>query len=493
MRGIMAELKELPQGYKSVLLHELPKEQQRAYLDQVYGLLKENYGSYAESEDMDKWEKEIYSADNPNPTNRIISMVLGPDGKVAAASAAELYKAEEAVLISYTIGKPGSQGDLYVPLLAATKGKVIDAVEALQADKVPINIVAQEHKAQKAGHALKIEAGMEAGQVPLELFEEFAKDTQRSRYTIPVYKADVKDGMSYEAIVKEASQAHLFLADIKPSNPDKSLTEILSNFMDGYTRTNSYFAGDKTKDPGYQSVQAFTQWLNEKHPGLTYAQAVQMGASAKDDPASEFQKVYSKTREAMKKPGEANPGATRTALFNGQADNGIQTRAEEALAKINPAALPGRLKEFHNYATQSGDLVAKKIGQMELSDYLLNKQGRTAEEVAAGFALQQAAADDSNAPGVFGNLLARRQMAEDLMLGNNGVTKDKFRALEILENTIAEAELGQKFNSYAQSDRIMETIVEKRNELKSDPDLKGFAADIQQTAQAHAVSMGAGG
>lgn len=498
----MTSLKELPQGYQTKLLHEVPKDQQKAYLDQIYDLLKQNYGSYAESEDMGKWLKEVYSADNPEPTNRIISVVLGPDGKVAAASAAELYKQEQAVLISYTVGKPGSQGDFYVPLLAASKDKVQQGVEDLQANGVSINIVAQEHKAQKAGHALKIEAGMAVGQTPLELFEQFAKEQGGVRYTIPVYKADVKDGMTYEQIVADASQAHLFLSNIKPSNPDKPFSEILNNFMDGYIRTNSYFADkDSMQDPGLQSIKAFSEWLDNKYPGLTYAQAIQMGETAKNDPNSEFRKVYDKTRKGMETPDLANPASVVSTLFNNRADDLVQNKANDFLRCLDRNSLPPQYQEFYDLALQDANPVAKQMAQKEMGFYFLYKNGdQSPAMLKGGLALYFAAADDVNS---FGNLQAKRDIARFMAEGgingksfetlkiDDAIKQDKFRALEIIETTIAEARLGEKYNSYAKHDGVMNSLTDLRTDIKADPDIsgKGFDQSVRAEAKQVAASM----
>lgn len=494
-----ALLESLPPGHTIVYLHDpkLSPEQQKEYLKQIYQLLEENYGSYAESENMDRWFKELYSKDSKELTNRAIPMIIGPDGKVAAVTTVELYRGpdEKAALAGYALGKPKSQGDYYPIYIELTKVSGQLAVgEITQTDKVPINILAGEHKFK---HVEKQQASLNSGLLPF--FEN----------AIVIYPADKIEGKPLQATIDEGAtnRANIFISTFGCSEPQALVSESLRGLGRGYSRTNGLLhsigqtpenpRGREAEDPAVQGYMAMADHLDDICPGLTNEEFGRLLAGDKfgDKPEyktivdefanyrSQFDQKHLEATQKRQNPGQTNPEATRIALFNREADPEIHKRAKEAFENIKPGDLPHRLQEFYGYAQQDRDQVAKKIGQMELSDYFLNKPGRTPEEITTGLALQQAAADDSDAPGVFGNLLAKRQMAEDLETGNNGVTQDKFRALQIYESILIEADLRERFNSYAPNDRVMQTIVEKRDALRADPELQYFADDILQNAK----------
>lgn len=268
----------LPEGYKVVDLHKLPKEQQQELMTQVFELLHKNYGSFAQSESQEKWENRLYEAGKEG-TTLMVSTVVGPSGNVAAFSAAERYDekiGKGATLITYTCADAETQGANYQAFLNASKDGILNSIVDLKNSGVAINGVFQEHVVGKPTHAPKIAAGFEEGQIPLSSPSSSAPFND---YIIPVFKADVK-GADIEGAIAGATKANLFIADISPSNPNMSFAEIIKGLRDGYVDNNSFFRHDPSlgvvgigfqpeQDPGYQSL---TRYADSLDPTKTYDQ-----------------------------------------------------------------------------------------------------------------------------------------------------------------------------------------------------------------------------
>ncbi|MCD8525841.1 MAG: hypothetical protein LRY62_01345 [Alphaproteobacteria bacterium] len=479
----MADFKQLPAGYKGVNLNDPAYADQRdELLQQVFDNLRDpgNYqGVYGNSESFEDWKRRLDIAD-PKAVDEAavrIYAVMGPDGKVAGFSYAEIYPNGSA-LISYTCGKVDAQHQDYDNVIAATKRGI---AQTLQDSGLVTGGLFQEHMlgANKAKHEIKGMVGEEIGQVPLAI------DGIPFSYKIPIYGGDVYSLMDnqsetdtaeqiadkvkaakgsgvYEKAAADATPATLLMADPAKTgtNPNAQIADVLESYINDYAAKNSVFKDEPTQDPGYQSVKTLVDQIREKYPnGLTVQQA------------------YDQSLAASQKLGLNNPASVIREAFNEKVNNPLQTEAQ---------AIMGHTAEKWEMKDKAVELLYHGDGKPETL-----KQGLT---------LMMAAADDGP-EGLRGNFQAMRDLARFYYEGGiNGksfkdlgiddvIKQDTFHAYQLAQ--AAKLTYPEKFNdvSGAGLDASARAHVTLMNDMAQDKKLNPFIPALQESGPGMATGQ----
>lgn len=324
--------------FKTIDLHTCDAEAQKAYMKQVFRILHNNYGSFAESESEQEWLDTLY-APGKRGTTLQVSAVVNARNEVVGFSALQRYDekiGKGTALITYSCCDTAVEGSEHMDVIGQSKAGVLRSVADLQAQGVRFNAVFQEHMLIKAGHVLKIAEGMKLGQVPTS--SPSMPGRVFSNYKIPPFLADVKprEGESAPEVAARANgdltPASLLMSDIQPHDPHMPMRDVLKAFITGYCENNSYFSSKHGRqirnDGAFQTMMAYADSLPLT---LTYRQAY-------DQASQDAEKHINKAWKALShNAGKTVSGIERPIILNALKDLGYSW--QESMAYVDHIGL----------------------------------------------------------------------------------------------------------------------------------------------------------
>lgn len=271
----MTDLYPLPDGYTIVRLHdESDLDKRTALMLQVHNLIRENYGSYADSEPPAQWLANMAKSGLESDGFRLlVSAALNNEGKAMGFSSAEVLPCGDNRYIynAYTCISHGEHHNeqLDLALIYAVKQDSALCAVAIRDELAKhgkhVQGSFQDHQRHNPNHLPKIKVGFSLGQMPLGALG-FAT------YQLPVYASEVAgddgtvDAEKLENKKAVGTGADLFMADFVPSKPDEAFATILKEFAHGYVTCHSVYAPTLTDDPAYRAMCAFADSLKPLVP-----------------------------------------------------------------------------------------------------------------------------------------------------------------------------------------------------------------------------------
>jgi len=283
-----AGAKALPSAYKVIRLHDVPSlETRKRLMAQVHDVLRQNYGSYADSEPAVQWLDNLAKSglNSADPLCKLlVTMVVDANGGGALGfSSAEVFPAGDRRYIynAYTCVRHGAvastdeEDEAVIRILKQDIALCAKELrDVLARDNVHVQASFQDHMLYQPSHVPKIRVGFSLGQVPLGALGF-------TNYQLPIYSCEVASAVAGAApgtvdpellASKKLSgtRADLFLADLAPSDPRMPFSQMLREFAAGYVRAHSVYSPVMTDDPAFRAMVAFADSLPQEGDDAMY-------------------------------------------------------------------------------------------------------------------------------------------------------------------------------------------------------------------------------
>lgn len=200
----MVDITSNNQNYTILDLSSLPEDEQDAYLDQVFEILRQkgNYaGVYGNSESKAEWKAGL-GVTNPITEGKTavrIALVMDKDGKVAGFSYGE-FQPRGNGFIGYACADENLKPEDRDNVFSLDKLGMTSIARGMSLDKAFTGVLGQEHitvvgnpQKDKVAHHQKADSGHIVGQYPL-----VDQNGLPIQYNIPVYKGDIYALMELE-------------------------------------------------------------------------------------------------------------------------------------------------------------------------------------------------------------------------------------------------------------------------------------------------------
>ena len=274
-------------GYKVIRLHNIQAlEKRRLLMAQVHDVIRQNYGSYADSEPAVQWLDNLGKSglNSADPLCKLlVTMVVDASGGALGFSSAEVFPAGDRRYIynAYTCvrhGAAASSDEEDEAVIRILKQDIalcaVELREVLARDNVHVQASFQDHMLYQPSHVPKIRVGFSLGQVPLGALGF-------TNYQLPIYSCEVASAVAGAApgtvdpellVNKKLSgtRADLFLADLAPSDPRMPFSQMLREFAAGYVRAHSVYSPVMTDDPAFRAMVSFADSLPQEGDDATY-------------------------------------------------------------------------------------------------------------------------------------------------------------------------------------------------------------------------------
>ena len=196
----------LPSRYKIIRLHEVQSlETRKLLIAQVHDVIRQNYGSYADSESAVQWLDNLAKSglNSADPLCKLlVTMLLDADGGALGFSSAEVLPAGNRRYIynAYTCVRHGAAAVTDEENLAVIQIVKQDIAlcarelrDVLAQDGVHVQASFQDHMLYQPSHLPKIRVGFAVGQVPLGTLGF-------NNYQLPIYSCEVPSTTSGKAL-----------------------------------------------------------------------------------------------------------------------------------------------------------------------------------------------------------------------------------------------------------------------------------------------------
>ena len=271
-------------GYKVIRLHDVQSlEKRRLLMAQVHDVIRQNYGSYADSEPAVQWLDNLGKSglNSADPLCKLlVTMVVDANGGALGFSSAEVLPAGDRRYIynAYTCvrhGAAASTDEEDEAVIRILKQDIalcaVELREVLARDNVHVQASFQDHMLYQPSHVPKIRVGFSLGQVPLGALGF-------TNYQLPIYSCEVASAVAGAAPDPEllaskklsGTRADLFLADLAPSDPRMPFSQMLREFAAGYVRAHSVYSPVMTDDPAFRAMVAFADSLPQEGDDATF-------------------------------------------------------------------------------------------------------------------------------------------------------------------------------------------------------------------------------
>ena len=283
-----AGAKALPSAYTVIRLHDVPSlETRKRLMAQVHDVIRQNYGSYADSEPAVQWLDNLAKSglNSADPLCKLlVTMVVDANGGGALGfSSAEVFPAGDRryVYNAYTCVRHGAaastdeEDEAVIRILKQDIALCAKELrDVLARDNVHVQASFQDHMLYQPSHVPKIRVGFSLGQVPLGALGF-------TNYQLPIYSCEVASAVAGAApgtvdpellASKKLSgtRADLFLADLAPSDPRMPFSQMLREFAAGYVGAHSVYSPAMTDDPAFRAMVAFADSLPQEGDDATY-------------------------------------------------------------------------------------------------------------------------------------------------------------------------------------------------------------------------------
>ena len=276
-----------PAGATVIRLHDVQSlEKRKLLMAQVHDVIRQNYGSYADSESTVQWLNNLAKSglDSADPLCKLlVTMVVDASGGALGFSSAEVFPAGDRryVYNAYTCVRHGAaastdeEDEAVIRILKQDIALCAKELrDVLARDNVHVQASFQDHMLYQPSHVPKIRVGFSLGQVPLGALGF-------TNYQLPIYSCEVASAVAGAApgtvdpellASKKLSgtRADLFLADLAPSDPRMPFSQMLREFAAGYVRAHSVYSPVMTDDPAFRAMVAFADSLPQEGDDATY-------------------------------------------------------------------------------------------------------------------------------------------------------------------------------------------------------------------------------